>query len=55
MDLIKKRLGDADGLLPEDIAECIWFCVNTPRRMSVTRLEVVMDRPGPPRQNLIIN
>tara|TARA_Y100001960_G_scaffold328949_1_gene419015 strand:- start:844 stop:1605 length:762 start_codon:yes stop_codon:yes gene_type:complete len=54
IELIKKRLGDADGLLPEDIADCIWFCVNTPRRMSVSRLEVVMtdQAPGP---NLIIN
>jgi 3-hydroxy acid dehydrogenase/malonic semialdehyde reductase len=54
MDLIKKRLGDADGLLPEDIAECIWFCVNTPRRMSVSRLEVVMTDQAP-APNRIIN
>lgn len=53
-ELIEKRLGDADGLLPEDVADCIWFCVNTPRRMTVSRLEVVMtdQAPGP---NLIIN
>ncbi len=54
MELIKKRLGDADGLLPEDIADCIWFCVNTPRRMSVSRLEVVMTDQAP-APNLIIN
>ncbi len=54
MELIKKRLGDADGLLPEDIAECIWFCVNTPRRMTVSRLEVVMTDQAP-APNLVIN
>ena len=53
-ELIKKRLGDADGLLPEDIAECIWFCVNTPRRMTVSRLEVVMTDQAP-APNLVIN
>lgn len=54
LELIKKRLGDADGLLPEDIADCIWFCVNTPRRMTVSRLEVVMTDQVP-APNLIIN
>ncbi len=53
-DLIRKRLGDADGLLPEDIADCIWFCVNTPRRMTVSRLEVVMTDQAP-APNLVIN
>lgn len=54
MELIKERLGDVDGLLPEDIADCIWFCVNTPRRMSISRLEVVMTDQAP-APNLVIN
>ena len=49
MELVEQRIGGADGLLPEDIAETIWFCANMPRRATVTRLELMMtdQAPGP--------
>ena len=52
-ELIEQRIGNADGLLPEDVADCIWFCVNMPRRANVTRLELMMTDQAPGPMNVI--
>jgi len=52
-ELIKQRLGGLDPLLPEDVAECIMFCVSMPQRASVSRLELLMTDQAPGFMQLV--
>jgi 3-hydroxy acid dehydrogenase/malonic semialdehyde reductase len=46
---IAGRVGGVATLAPEDVADCIHFCVSLPQRATVTRLELMMtdQAPGP--------
>lgn len=52
-ELIAQRLGGLDTLLPEDVAECIFFCVSMPQRASVSRLELLMTDQAPGFMQLV--